>query len=228
MNKGKIESILRDCGLSSNKAMNYSACVTQAINNELGLAEGETEVNITRLRLTELEKCRKAIREFTEVVQKLSKKLDNIDAERLSEVKTLLEAAKFSSIESVVPASTEVYSHCVICKFADIGERCRIMNGCYVCSHSKIADDVILCPHVILVNGRFRGMEREPARGPSIGQFTRIGAGAIILYGVNIGRNCIVGAGSVVSKDVPDNCKVLGVPAKVVKENLPAIENYWS
>lgn len=45
-----------------------------------------------------------------------------------------------------------------------------------------------------------------------------MGAGAIVLPGVTIGNNVVVAAGAVVTKDVPDNCVVAGVPAKVIKE----------
>lgn len=56
-----------------------------------------------------------------------------------------------------------------------------------------------------------------------IGENVQIGAGAIIIGGVNIGNNVIVGAGSVITKDVPDNATVVGNPAKIIsfeKNNL--------
>lgn len=45
-------------------------------------------------------------------------------------------------------------------------------------------------------------------------------SGGVILPGVHIGNNCIVGIGSVVTKDVPDNCMVAGNPAKIIRENI--------
>lgn len=56
----------------------------------------------------------------------------------------------------------------------------------------------------------------------SIGDYTTIGSNATILPRVSIGKNVVVGAGSVVTKDVPDNCLVVGVPA-VVKKELPPL-----
>lgn len=54
--------------------------------------------------------------------------------------------------------------------------------------------------------------------GASIGSYTSIGANATILPKVKIGKNCIVGAGAVVIKDIPDNTMVVGVPARVIKK----------
>ena len=51
----------------------------------------------------------------------------------------------------------------------------------------------------------------------------KIGSGSIVLPHVKIGNNVIVGAGSVVTKDIPDNSMVVGVPAKVIKELPPII-----
>jgi len=56
-------------------------------------------------------------------------------------------------------------------------------------------------------------LERSPV---SIGDCTFIGANAVILMGVTIGDHCIVGAGSVVSIDLPDHSVAVGVPARVV------------
>nr|WP_250349320.1 DapH/DapD/GlmU-related protein [Flavobacterium anhuiense] len=50
-----------------------------------------------------------------------------------------------------------------------------------------------------------------------MGEFSQIGANSTILPKVKIGKNVIVGAGSVVTKDIPDNCLVVGVPARIIK-----------
>jgi acetyltransferase-like isoleucine patch superfamily enzyme len=54
-----------------------------------------------------------------------------------------------------------------------------------------------------------------------IGSFCQIGTGTIILPDIKIGKNVIIGAGSVITKNVPDNVMVVGVPAKIVKELTP-------
>ena len=53
-----------------------------------------------------------------------------------------------------------------------------------------------------------------------IGQATYIGMGAIVIDHITVGSHSVVGAGAVVTKDVPDNVVVVGVPARVVKENI--------
>jgi maltose O-acetyltransferase len=60
----------------------------------------------------------------------------------------------------------------------------------------------------------------------AIGSGTFVGAGSIILPGVNIGKNVIVGAGSVVTQDVPDNSVVAGNPARVIESTLGFIERH--
>ncbi len=53
-----------------------------------------------------------------------------------------------------------------------------------------------------------------------IGQATYIGMGAVVLDHVKIGKHCVIGAGALVNKDVPDHVQVVGVPARIVKENI--------
>lgn len=73
----------------------------------------------------------------------------------------------------------------------------------------KIGDFCEICPNVS-VSGNCE-----------IGEYSFIGTGAVILPKVKIGKNVIVGAGAVVSKNLPDNCVAVGIPAKIVKELKP-------
>lgn len=63
------------------------------------------------------------------------------------------------------------------------------------------------------------GVNEDTKEAPTIGTKVRIGARSVIIGGVHIGNNAIIGAGSVVVHDVPDNATVVGVPAKVIKIN---------
>ena len=59
----------------------------------------------------------------------------------------------------------------------------------------------------------------ETAKGcPTIGKYCHIGARAVVIGNVKIGDNVTIGAGAVVVHDVPDNCTVVGVPAKIIKD----------
>ena len=83
-----------------------------------------------------------------------------------------------------------------------------------------IEDGVMLGPEVGLftVNHEPQNIRRIMTQEIHIKRNAWIGARVNILPGVTIGENAIVGTGSVVTKDVPDNCIVVGVPAKIVKE----------
>lgn len=71
----------------------------------------------------------------------------------------------------------------------------------------QIGDFCEICPNVSI------------SGNCEIGDYSFIGTGAIILPKVKIGKNVIVGAGAVVSKDLPDNCVAVGIPAKIIKQN---------
>lgn len=107
---------------------------------------------------------------------------------------------------------------------ATIGSGCRIGLRNMICSNTTIGDNVLIGPYTRLISdthaignaGKRAGANSWPPI--VIGDGTWIGAGATVLGGVTIGKGCIVAAGAVVTKDVPDNTIVGGVPAKVLRE----------
>lgn len=80
-----------------------------------------------------------------------------------------------------------------------------------------IHSNAIIGERVILGQGITIGRQLDPSGIPKIGNDVYISAGARILGDITIGNNVIVGANSVVIKDVPDNCIVAGIPAKVIR-----------
>ena len=82
-------------------------------------------------------------------------------------------------------------------KGSEIGERCRIS----IANSLEIGEKVLLSPNVYITDG----------------EGSYIGINAVIVGNVRIGRHCVVGANSVVTKDVPDYCVAVGSPAKVIK-----------
>lgn len=113
---------------------------------------------------------------------------------------------------------TRMGCHCSLGTVSDIQGRCTIGN--YVRLHSNvhigqmsvIEDYVWIYPYVVLTNDPYPPMNLM--RGVTVRQFAQIATGAIVLPGVEIGRDALVGAGALVRQNVPDERVVVGVPAK--------------
>lgn len=95
-----------------------------------------------------------------------------------------------------------------------IGNNVRIHCNCYVAQFTTIEDDVFLAPGVTTTNDP-HPICTKCMKGPTIKQGARICAGATILPHVTVGRFALVGAGSLVARDVPDFSVVFGVPARL-------------
>lgn len=113
-------------------------------------------------------------------------------------------------------------------KNATIGKNCKISTHTFICEGVHIADNVFIGHNVTFINDKYPrsvnsdgSMQTEAdwkVEETFVKQGASIGSSATVLCGVTIGENAIVGAGAVVTKDVPDNTVVAGVPAKVVKK----------
>lgn len=109
-----------------------------------------------------------------------------------------------------------------------VGMRCAINHGVFILGRTRIqiGDDVVLSARCMLLDGGLQPGSFLPGKTPNHdGQPIRIkdgawiGAGAILLPGVTIGQRAIIGAGSVVTKDVPDYAIVAGNPARPIGQN---------
>jgi len=114
-----------------------------------------------------------------------------------------------------------------------LGENSSISIDCWVASDTQIGDDVMMAPEVTILSnshnfGRtdisMRAQGAPPPRPVRIGNDVWIGTRSIILPGVRVGDHCIIGAGSVVTKDVPDWAIVGGNPARIIRYRLPQSE----
>jgi acetyltransferase-like isoleucine patch superfamily enzyme len=101
-----------------------------------------------------------------------------------------------------------------------IGARVRLQTNAYITAWSVVEDDVFVAPGVITTNDPTAG-RRAPGqelRGSTLRRGCRIGAGAVLLPGIEVGEEAFVAAGAVVTVDVPARTVVMGVPARAVGE----------
>ena len=101
-----------------------------------------------------------------------------------------------------------------------IGARVRIQTQVYLTAYSLVEDDVFVGPCAMTTNDDKMGrLERNvPLRGAKLRRACRIGGGAVLLPGVEIGEEAFVAAGAVVTSDVPPRKVVMGVPARMVRD----------
>ena len=120
--------------------------------------------------------------------------------------------------------STKIGAFVEIQKNAVIGARCKISSHSFICEGVALEDEVFVGHGVMFINDRYPraatlGKLQSETDWQVIPTFVKtgasIGSGAVILCGVTVGREAMIGAGAVVTRDVPDYAIVLGVPARV-------------
>jgi len=126
----------------------------------------------------------------------------------------------------VIGEETRIGSFVEIQKNAVVGARCKISSHSFICEAVTIEDEVFIGHGVMFINDRFPratnaegSLKTDDDWKPVLTQVMRrasIGSNATIMCGVTIGENALVGAGSVVTKDVPANVVVAGNPAQVL------------
>jgi len=112
--------------------------------------------------------------------------------------------------------STIIGTNTIVEDNCQIGTRVSIQSAVYIPTNTVIEDDVFIGPRVCFTNDKYMGRGEVKLVGAHVGKAARVGANSTILPGVKIGRDCVVGAGAVVTKDVKDFDMVAGVPARVI------------
>jgi acetyltransferase-like isoleucine patch superfamily enzyme len=101
-----------------------------------------------------------------------------------------------------------------------IGATTKIQADAYITAYSTLEEQVFIAPCVVTTNDDFMGRterRHELVKGPTIRRGARVGGGAVLLPGVEIGEEAFVGAGAVVTKDVEPRMLVVGNPARVLR-----------
>jgi UDP-2-acetamido-3-amino-2,3-dideoxy-glucuronate N-acetyltransferase len=125
-----------------------------------------------------------------------------------------------------IGAETKIGAFVEIQKNSSIGARCKISSHTFVCEGVTIEDEVFVGHGVMFINDRYPratsegGLQTEAdwtVVPTMIKRGASIGSGAVIMCGITIGERALIGAGAVVTRDVPAGALVTGVPARVVR-----------
>ena len=102
-----------------------------------------------------------------------------------------------------------------------IGAMTKIQAAAYITAYSTLEEHVFIAPCVVTTNDNWMGRTEKRfgnVKGPTIRRGARIGGGAILCPGIEVGEEAFVGAGAVVTKDVPPRVVVVGSPARVLRD----------
>nr|BAL55158.1 transferase hexapeptide repeat containing protein [uncultured Acetothermia bacterium]BAL60197.1 transferase hexapeptide repeat containing protein [Candidatus Acetothermum autotrophicum] len=123
--------------------------------------------------------------------------------------------------------NTKIGAFVEIQKGVKIGKNCKISSHSFICEGVTIEDGVFIGHHVVFINDKYPRATNEQGelqteadwvvRPTLVKRGASIGSGAVIMCGLTIGENAIVGAGSVVTKDVPADAVVIGNPARFLR-----------
>lgn len=137
-----------------------------------------------------------------------------------------------------IPDNTNVWQFCVVLPHAKIGHNCNICSHCFIENDViigdnvtiksgvqlwdgiRVEDDVFIGPNVTFTNDKYPRSKHYPDSflKTRIGKGASIGAGSVVLCGIEIEEKAMIGAGSVVTKNVPTGELWVGNPAKYVKK----------
>ncbi len=133
---------------------------------------------------------------------------------------TILGDQSYVRERSSVGAVSVIGRGSVVDNDVQVGSRVRVQSDVYLTAFTLVEDDVFIGPGAITTNDDTMGRHPPGAelRGAILRRACRIGGGAVLTPGVEIGEEAFVAAGAVVTRDVPPRAVVMGVPARIVRE----------
>lgn len=126
-----------------------------------------------------------------------------------------------------IGSNTKIGAFVEIQKGASIGENCKVSSHTFICEGVTVENDVFIGHGVVFINdiypratsdGKLQTEADWVVVPTLIKKGASIGSGAVILCGITIGENALIGAGAVVTKDIPENAIVAGVPARFIRD----------
>lgn len=143
-----------------------------------------------------------------------------------------------SDCQAPIPDSTNIWQFCVVLPDAKVGENCNVCSHCFIENDVEIGnnvtvkcgvqlwnglrveDDVFIGANVSFTNDRFPRSKQYPVEYEKtfLRKGASIGAGSVILCGIEIGEKAMVGAGSVVTRDIPAGELWVGNPARFIRK----------
>jgi acetyltransferase-like isoleucine patch superfamily enzyme len=121
--------------------------------------------------------------------------------------------------EARIGRECNINAHCLIENDVVMGNRVTVKCGVYLWDGLRIGDDVFIGPNATFTNDPFPRSKQYPDSFPrtTIESGASIGAAAVILPGITVGAQAMVGAGAVVTRDVPPRALVVGNPARILR-----------